>query len=416
MKFDAVENENYAATVVSVRAVNVLDGCDNVVGVPIFGFQAIVGKDVAVGDLGIIFPAESQLSEAYCEKNNLFRHKELNSDITVGGYLEDNRRVKAMKFRGHRSDCLFMPLESLEFTGIKADQFEEGDTFDQLRGVEICKKYVRAGVCVQRVGVEKNKKVFERIDDRGMPKHHDSDNYWKNSGHISGDREVIVSQKLHGTSIRVGNVQVKKKLGWFASLLSGIGVDVNDVSYDMVYGSRNVIKDVGNEELKFYGTDVWISEGKKLAGIIPKDYIVYGEIVGYVNETPVQSGYTYGYSPGSCGLFVYRVAHINPDGIVCDLTWDQMVEWCADLGLRTVPFLWRGKHGDFVVDDWTDKRFADAGYKGALPLSGAGSVDEGVCVRVDGLSTYCLKAKSPIFLGWESEMLDKEVVDIEEDA
>jgi hypothetical protein len=87
-----------------------LEDCDNVVGTPIFGFQAIVGKDSKPGDLGIVFPAESQLSEEYCRVNNLFRHGDLNDDESAKGYLEDNRRVKAMKFRGHRSDCLFMPL------------------------------------------------------------------------------------------------------------------------------------------------------------------------------------------------------------------------------------------------------------------------------------------------------------------
>jgi hypothetical protein len=45
------ENENYAATVVSIKEVHPLEGCDNVQGTIIFGFQAIVGKDVRPGDM-----------------------------------------------------------------------------------------------------------------------------------------------------------------------------------------------------------------------------------------------------------------------------------------------------------------------------------------------------------------------------
>jgi hypothetical protein len=40
-------------------------------------------------------------------------------------------------------------------------------------------------------------------------------------------------------------------------------------------------------------------------------------------------------------------------------------------------------------------------------------VDEGVVVRKEGITPYVLKAKSPIFLGHESKLLDAEVVDLE---
>src|SRR4051794_7797380 len=115
MKLEAPENENYAAVVVSITRTVPLENCDNVVGTPLLGFQAIVGKDTQVGDLGIVFPAEVQLSNDYASRNNLHRHGHLNASPEVKGYLEDNGRVKALKFRGHRSDCLFMPLSSLAY-------------------------------------------------------------------------------------------------------------------------------------------------------------------------------------------------------------------------------------------------------------------------------------------------------------
>jgi hypothetical protein len=49
-----------------------------------------------------------------------------------------------------------------------------------------------------------------------------------------------------------------------------------------------------------------------------------------------------------------------------------------------------------------------------VPLSDAGTVDEGVCVRYDGPNgIYILKAKSPLFLGYESQMLDSGEGDME---
>src|SRR5689334_22227169 len=109
MKFQAPANTNYAATVVTIKNIIPLENCDNIVATSLFGFQAITSKDTTVGTTGIVFPAECQLSDEFCKQNNLYRHGEFNVDHGKAGYLEDNRRVRAIKFRGHRSDCLFMP-------------------------------------------------------------------------------------------------------------------------------------------------------------------------------------------------------------------------------------------------------------------------------------------------------------------
>lgn len=79
-----------------------------------------------------------------------------------------------------------------------------------------------------------------------------------------------------------------------------------------------------------------------------------------------------------------------------------------------MPELWKGMHKYFNVDDWMNRRYAEDGLKGAVELDPQSPVDEGVCVRVDGLTPYILKAKSPDFLDHETKMNDQEVVDIEE--
>lgn len=143
MKLDKPQNENYAAVIVKVKSLTPLEGLDNLVGAHFFGYQAIVSKDVKVGDVGVLFTAETQLSKDFTKQNSLYRHAELNKNTDKTGFIEDNRRVRAIKLRGNVSNALFMSLDSLSWTKANVDKLEEGDTFDTLNGKEICNKFVR---------------------------------------------------------------------------------------------------------------------------------------------------------------------------------------------------------------------------------------------------------------------------------
>jgi hypothetical protein len=77
MKLNTPENKNYAATIVTIKEIHPLEGSDNIVGTTLFGSQAIVGKDTQVGDVGIFFPAETQLSQEFAYENNLHDHYHL---------------------------------------------------------------------------------------------------------------------------------------------------------------------------------------------------------------------------------------------------------------------------------------------------------------------------------------------------
>lgn len=415
MKLDQPKNPNYAATVVRVRTIKPLENCDNVVAAPLLGYQAIVSKDTQDGDLGVLFTAETQLSDIYAKSNNLYRHSEKNVDPDTKGYLEDNRRVKAMKFRGHRSDALFMPLSSLRGVGVgNPYELAEGDVFDTLFGVEVCRKYEvprKPGSSVARQAPKR----MARVDDLMLPKHFDTQNYFKNSHLIAPDDHVAVTQKLHGTSIRIGHTLVQRKLTWLERLARKLGVQVQDREYAFVYGSRNVIKDPENPFAKgeYYGTDIYTEVGSRLKGLLPKGYVVYGEIIGWVpgTSTPIQSGYTYQIPEGQAELYVYRVATINEDGQTVDLSWPALKEFCQNLGLKHVVELHQGTFDEDAAQLFLDRCFA-ATSTTAVPTEGW-AVDEGVCVRKEGITPLVLKAKSPIFLQHETKLLDKGVADIE---
>lgn len=415
MEIQKPENDNYAATVVRVRHLVDLDNCDNVVALPLLGYQAIVSKDTEVDTLGVLFNFGSQLSLEYTKENNLFRHSELNKDTDKSGYIEDNRRVKAVKFRGHPSNALFMPLDSLAYTGINISELKEGDSFDTINGHEICQKYVVRQKGAPRV--EKNKhKVFKRVDEKFLPEHYDSEQYFKNQHVIKGNKQIIVTQKLHGTSIRLGNTIVKRKHSLLEKIAKKLGVLVAETEFAHVYGSRKVIKDPYNpNQNHYYGVDLYSEEGKKYDDLIPENFIVYGELVGWTPEgAPIQKNYTYCVPQGQNDLYVYRVAMVSNQGILVDLSWEQVKEFCRDRGLKTVPELWVGKHKYFNAYDWLDKNFFRDGFKNAVPLEAKSPCDEGVCIRVDGIAPYILKAKSPVFFEHESKMADEGDVDIEE--
>lgn len=100
------------------------------------------------------------------------------------------------------------------------------------------------------------------------------------------------------------------------------------------------------------------------------------------------------------------------------LLWMYVVSCIATLA--SIPMsLASGVEGwEFVPEEWIDLRLADVGYgrwPDALPLGpNKKLVDEGVCIRSDGLTPTILKAKSPIFLGHETALLDKGVENLED--
>ena len=165
---------------------------------------------------------------------------------------------------------------------------------------------------------------------------------------------------------------------------------------------------------------MWSETVGALSDIIPPNFVLYGEIIGWVRDAPIQKGYTYRIPRGEHQLYIYRVTIVN-DGVQYDLDWDGMEEFCKERGLNVVPALAAGERAlwfsaEDLFDAWADGRYHDAGYTGALPLADESPVDEGVCIRWDhGRTPTVLKIKGPKFLEHESIMLDKNVTDIEEE-
>lgn len=411
----------YAAVVTRMPETYELSGCDNVRGARFFGLQAIVSKDTVPGTLGVLFVTESQLSPEYLSENNLYRHSDLNKDPDSKGYFEDNGRVRAVKFRGHRSDCFWMPLDSLAYLWPSwqgVENLREGDSFEELGGHHICKKYVVKTKGPSSQQVKRNTRVSERY----FPQHNDTSNFFRNVDKIPWDAHVVVTQKLHGTSVRIGNVSVARELSFIERVARKFGLKIQEKEFIPVAGSRRVTKDPARPGVNFYNTDIHslVAQEVLSTGVVPEGYVLYGEIIGWTPDgAPIQKGYTYQIPPGEHRLYIYRVSHINTQGIAVDLSWAQLKEFCDDRRLKYVPEL-NEFNGSLEVDNlesyinsfYIDKKLA-VSWDQCLPLEPSNPSDEGVCIRVEGWTPTIYKAKSPMFLAHETKMLDEAVEDME---
>lgn len=413
-----IKDTNYAATIVRVGETNKLEGLDNLVSLPFFGFQALVPKTTEAGQLGVLFTAETQLSEDFCSNNNLFRHSDKNANKEAKGYLEDNRRVRAIRLRGHTSSALFLPLSSLSYLGVSG--LKEGDTFTHIDGVEVCRKYRKKEPAVRGPG---NRQKQTRVIDALFPKHFDTENYFRNRHKIPDGTPCIITQKIHGTSGRFAHQVVTRRLSWLERLAKRLGFKIQEAEYAYFCGTRNTTKDPEATSGHYYDSNVWSFWLEKIKHKIPKNWIIYGEIYGYTETgQAIQKNYTYQHDVGQSSLAVYRISIVNEDGVAVDLPWDSVVEWCKAAGVKHVPEMFRGSMNESMHEYITclmDKKYFQVGIHrdAVVPLSPESPCDEGVCIRVDnGPVPLILKAKSPLFLEHETKCIDKGEVDMEEEA
>lgn len=436
-------NKNYCATVVEVKGINTLPNCDNVVSIGIFGNSVIVSKDTKVGDIGVFFPVETELSKEFLRKNNLYRHSELNEDSSKKGYFEDNGRIKAVKFRGHKSEGFFVPLFFLDHFG--PPDLHVGDEFDFIGSTEICRKYV---VTPQRVpglagGKRHNKKSVKisRLVENQFRLHYETAQLAKNLSRITPDTIISISAKFHGTSWVVGNVLTKRKLSWLEKLAKLLRVKVQESEYDVIFSSRKVIKNgfLNANSNSFYDFDIWKDIRDKIGDMLPQGISVYGEAVGYLpNGKCIQKGYHYGCRPSEYAIYIYRVTYTNPEGKVIELDWPTMRQFCKDYGLNPVHEYYYGPAGGAFSewDQWNEswalhekdpetwrslfldnlKNSYHFGMKDQMCRFCNSEVpSEGIVIRIDHLKeSEAYKLKNFKFLERETKELDSGEINIED--
>lgn len=431
MQLASPKNNNYCATIVELSTFVDLPNCDNVKAALIFGNSVIISKSTQAGEIGVFFPVEVQLHQEFLSENNLYRKAEWgNNDLTSkGGFFEQHGRVKAVKFRGHKSEGFYIPIECLNYIGERG-WLKAGDTFDAIGEHEICRKYIPKRQGNEPRLQKRGPKLVDQIVDGQFKFHEDTENLRRNIWKLTPDMTISISDKWHGTSAVIGNLLVKRELNWFERLLNRLGVKIEDTTYGLTYSSRKVIKAVnGHTKVSnhYYSEDIWGVVAKEIGDRIPKGYTLYGEIVGYTPDgSPIQNGYHYGCHAGKHRFLVYRVTSTNVDGQLVELSWPQRKEFCTHYGLEMVKELWYGVAGDlFALDcSTTDVREWQEDFLQALEdtfvddhmcVHNFNEVPaEGIVIAIDSLTeTQAYKLKSFKFLERESKQLDKGEVDIE---
>ena len=249
MTIEIVGTRNYSATVIRVPKARKAENSDRLYVLDTFGITAIVDESWVVreGELALLFPAEVRLEPGYMKANNLYRDSALNDDQTQTGYIDTNRRVRSVKLRGNISNGLVLPLDSIWFAD--TTQLTEGDVFDTIDGYALCRKYVveSSGNAQHDRANKKVKKAFKRVDNTFLPEHFDTGQWLREEHTVAPHEEVIITQKLHGTSVRLANTVVRREHTRREKLAAKfLGARIADHDYDLVAGSRRAIKDPNN--------------------------------------------------------------------------------------------------------------------------------------------------------------------------
>lgn len=409
--------------VVKVNELRKHPNADRLNIVTFFGNDTCVSLDIVMGEIGIYFPIDLQLSEEFCLENHLLRKKPDGTPDT--GYMDPKKRnVTAVRLRGEKSDGLFLPLKCVAYTGINLDELNIGDTVTTLNGHEICKKYIpirKHHSADNRVNKIRKKKVpIAPL----FVEHADTEQLAYNMDAFKNGDLVEITLKMHGTSGRTGylprlvdivptNVlavfcEVKdreRKLNKLQKAMIAYFDKHSKPKYDwgLVSGTRRTVLD--SFDGGFYGSNEFREKHEKVfEGKLHKNETVYYEIVGFTDDgTPImpkasnkklnnkefikqygeETIFSYGCDPDNkkSDLYVYRITTTNEDGDVVEYTPDFMRYRCEQMGVKCVPLLWRGFIPEEVNPGEYIKEIAERYYDGPDPV-GKTHVREGVVCRI----------------------------------
>lgn len=450
-------------------------------GVVAGGYRVVVGRSVRAGDMGLFFPADTQLDEAFCLKNSLLRKHPVTGE-KLGGYLDENRRVRAISLCGVRSEGVWLPLSCLIYLGV-VGPLNEGQAFATLalrKGVWLPGETVgeQMVVLAQRYYTPATQAARVARHSRGgrretsqFPMHYETPQ-WKRAGDeaLPEGAYVVVTEKLHGTSARVGLVlhDVPANEGLLARLWRRIRRRPAPVQRAWRYlcGTRRVISGIEAMPGKFSTDQPWRDRwANHISQHLRKGETAYYEIVGYQHCWGVESEfrpefelgphtprpraavkgrvisapppimprqsaarlpevvdrygpcvtYSYGCEPGESAAYLYRLTMVSEDGHITELPWFQVEKRAQEMGIGVPPVLrrWAVKRWAQLFRDWLSMN------EEGPTLLGNAHPREGICVRVESAArgVEVFKAKSWTFGVLEGYCKDRpDYVDTEEAA
>ena len=290
-------SDNYKAIVCTLSDVRMHPNADRLKLADASGYQVIVGLDAENGHRGIVIGAGAQLSQEFALVHGLLR-KDPVTGANLGGYLEESCRVRTMVLRGERSDGIFIDSESSADLSAQLMSYMDGDAIDSLDGFP---SFVRKYETPAQLRYKDSVKVGQPKAPKGalpnFPKHYDTQQVRHNLRLInSRSGQLIVTEKIHGTSARTGYIEVdlpqNRITRFWNKLAPGFLAIKPKREWQRVSGTRNVLlRNFGDGEAskpyRQQAHDFW-------ASVLPKGVVVYYELAGYeTSGRPIMARHTH---------------------------------------------------------------------------------------------------------------------------
>ena len=415
MRLTINENsKNYACSVVEIKNLFEIEGADNIKRTMVNGNNVVVPKTTEIGSKMLYFVSGTKLSADYCHKNNLYDKAEENQDVEKRGFISfKQKRVKAIKLRGIISDGMLMPLDSLKPFIDGYNSLKIGDEFTEINGNTLCEKYIVPTKEFNQMGGKTSKvsKLKDLILDGQFHFHKETEHFVKHQEKFTQETEVIITRKLHGSSLILSNVLIYKQLSFKDKLFKFFGANIPTTEYGIIWSSGKprgkMPKGIESSTNKwetpnpsYYTSDIWARAYKEIGHCIEKGVSVYAEIVGKGIQGDLFT-YNQEYS-----IHVYRITQTSIDGNVVEFSWEQIKRYCEKYGLNYVQEYFVGKIKEMVVLDesllgYLQQKYLNKSYPDC-------KIDEGICMRIRNTDEI-FKLKSPNFIKMESDNQENEV-------
>ena len=368
--------QEYCTTIVQIGEVKDIPGYDSIGVTVVENYTMVVRKDECKeGDILFYAANESELNAEFLSKNNLFEIGERQLNVNYEeveklmnedkkdeakrkvGFFNKYGRVKMIRLGGVPSYGFLFSQRAMSFFEPKVAELNlveyVGEEFDTVNGELFSKPYVprikeRSYSGGKGRHYKRHKKTIAKIDrivEGQWAFHYDTLALQRNAWKISPENIIDMSIKMDGTSICMGNIQVRtprlpktrfdflNRLFLKAFMLMPEKWRRWDIDWEDVCSSRNVIRS-GNAYVEApksvtskvgktgdnypTGLDaVYPQWYEILKGKINHGMIIYGEILGYVPNTDTgiitRGGkvYDYGCKKGENKLMIYRVTEFN---------------------------------------------------------------------------------------------------------
>jgi len=483
------KGDEYFCSIVRIGELTPIENSDFLAVTNVNNIPIVVRKsDVKTGDVMFYAPIGSALCDGFLRINNMYelseRARNINANIVepimeeyyrikdaegkeaaeeirlkaraMVGLFNQYGQVKQVVLKGILSSGFLFGIQEMRNYAPNIDQVDLNDMvgkdFDTVNGELFIKGFVppvkeqqsghgdRKGTWVSKI------KHHNRLINGGIKRHYDTDllNKPAHLSQIHPNDSICISTKIHGTSVILGNTQVKtpKFGGVYAQMFYRDWLPKcmrwTKVTDAVIYSTRNNIinKDmnpkVNDRALELKTTKVYAEYYELLKNYIPTGMTIYGEIFGYkpgVRNKYIQKNYDYGCELCTNKLMIYRITQALEGTAavkeynVMDVTRfvDMLIKEHPELEKRLMKMdiLYHGKARDLfpeieIDEDWSIN-FLNA-LRGCKkfhmeenePLCKNKVPREGVVVRIDDDAiSRAFKVKCQKFLGLESKAIEK---------